>query len=79
MIDRALSGIAIAARRHPPEEPLFAGAGDWTVFNGAYLISSNRAAEFAAVANALARMYAGFQVRLTGPWPPYSFADSPDA
>lgn len=79
MIDRALSGIATATRRNPPEEPLLADATEWMVFNGAYLVSRDRAAEFTAVATALARAHSGLQVRLTGPWPPYSFAESLEA
>ncbi len=79
MIDRTLSGIAIAARRNPPEEPLLADATEWMIFNGAYLIRGGRAAEFTAATNALAGAHPGLQVRLTGPWPPYSFADSVEA
>jgi hypothetical protein len=49
------------------------------VFNGSYLLSVDRAAEFAAVANALATVQAGVRAHLTGPWPPYSFAEPREA
>jgi hypothetical protein len=49
------------------------------VFNGSYLLSGDRAAEFAAVANALAKVQAGVRAHLTGPWPPYSFAEPHEA
>jgi gas vesicle protein GvpL/GvpF len=79
VIDRALSGIAIATRRHPAEDPLLAGSEEWMVLNGAYLLSRDRAGEFTAVANALARVQAGLRAHLTGPWPPYSFAEPQEA
>jgi DNA-binding NarL/FixJ family response regulator len=74
VIDRALSDIAIASRRHPACEAL-TDAGESMVFNGSYLLRGDRAAEFAAVANALARAQTGVRAHLTGPWPPYSFAE----
>jgi hypothetical protein len=78
VVDRALSGIAIASRRHPACEPL-TDSGESMVFNGSYLLSVDRAAEFAAVANALATVQAGVRAHLTGPWPPYSFAEPREA
>lgn len=78
VIDRALSGIAIASRRHSACEPL-TDSGESMVFNGSYLLSVDRAAEFAAVANALATVQAGVRAHLTGPWPPYSFAEPREA
>ena len=75
VIDRALSGIAVAARRQEAAGPCFDGPDRWLVLNAAYLLNSDRAAEFAAVARALARTHDGLRADLTGPWPPYSFAD----
>ncbi len=71
LIDRALSGIAVAARRQEAADLRF----DGLVLNAAYLLNSDRAEEFAAVARALARTHEGLHADLTGPWPPYSFAD----
>lgn len=75
MIDRALSGIAVATRRHPAADPRIDGNEKFLVLNAAYLLNSERASEFAAVARALARVNQGVRADLTGPWPPYSFAD----
>jgi Gas vesicle synthesis protein GvpL/GvpF len=75
VIDRALSGIAVATRRQDAADPLEDGPGKWLVLNAAYLLNSDRAGEFAAVARALARVHKGLRADLTGPWPPYSFAD----
>jgi hypothetical protein len=77
MIDRALSGIAVAARRQAAAEPGPGGPENWLVLNAAYLLNSDRAGEFAAVARALAGTHTGIRADLTGPWPPYSFADLP--
>ena len=75
MIDRALSGIAVATRRHPAADPRLDDSEKFLVLNAAYLLNSERASEFAAVARALARVNEGVRADLTGPWPPYSFAD----
>src|SRR5215469_6435043 len=75
MIDRALSGIAVATRRQTAAEPSLDGPENWLVLNAAYLLNSDRAEEFAAVARALAGTHSGMRADLTGPWPPYSFAD----
>ena len=75
VIDRTLSGIAVATRRQPAADPRFDGPEQWLVLNAAYLLDSDRAGEFAAVARALARAHDGVRADLTGPWPPYSFAD----
>ncbi len=75
VIDRALSGIAVATRRQDAADPLVDGPEKWLVLNAAYLLNSDRAGEFAAVARALARVHKGLRADLTGPWPPYSFAD----
>jgi hypothetical protein len=75
MIDRALSGMAVATRRQAAAEPSLDGPGNWLVLSAAYLLNSDRAGEFAAVARALAGTYTGMRADLTGPWPPYSFAD----
>jgi len=75
MIDRALTGIAIATRHHSAQDPRFGSSDKCLVLNATYLVLSDRAGEFAAVARALTRAHQGMGVGLTGPWPPYSFAD----
>lgn len=75
-----LSELAAAARRHPlQDQPPAATAGQEAagqmVLNGAYLVPSAGAAQFAAAARAVVADLAGFRLEVTGPWPPYSFAD----
>lgn len=74
-IDRALSGIAIARRRYPSPAPKSVSGPGAMVLNCAYLLRQDRAAEFTTVAKALDRVAAGIHTDLTGPWPPYSFAE----
>jgi Gas vesicle synthesis protein GvpL/GvpF len=75
MVDRALAGIAIASRHYAPQDPRIDSTGKSLVLNAAYLVLSDRAGEFTAVARALTRAQRGMGAGLTGPWPPYSFAD----
>jgi gas vesicle protein GvpL/GvpF len=75
MVDRALAGIAIASRHYAPQDPRIDGSEKSLVLNAAYLVLSDRASEFTAVARALTRAHRGMGAGLTGPWPPYSFAD----
>jgi hypothetical protein len=75
MIDRALTGIAIASRHHTAQDPRFDISEKGVVLNAAYLVFSDRAGEFATVARALTRAHQEVGADLTGPWPPYSFAD----
>lgn len=75
MMDRALAGIAVASRHFAAEQPSLDGNENFLVLNASYLVLSDRADEFAAVTRALARAQLGVGAGLTGPWPPYSFAD----
>jgi hypothetical protein len=78
-IDRALSDMAIEARRHPAPDLRFASDDGWLVLNGVYLVSASRAGEFADLAQRLAAEHAALRAQVTGPWPPYSFVDCRDA
>lgn len=75
IVDRALAGIAIASRHYAPQDPRIDSGEKSLVLNAAYLVLSDRASEFTAVARALTRPHQGMGAGLTGPWPPYSFAD----
>jgi gas vesicle protein GvpL/GvpF len=77
-----LSRLAVAGRQHQPQDTPAAGsrstgARDVMVLNGAYLVAVADLAEFAAGARAAVAELAGFRLDVTGPWPPYSFADGP--
>jgi len=78
-IDRALSGIAIAARRHPVSYLRLEDSDGLMVLNGVYLLDAGRAAEFSRIAQHLAEAHAALRAQVSGPWPPYSFADRRDA
>lgn len=75
--DRAhaeLSGIAVAARLHPPQDPQLSGKAEWMILNAAYLVDDARGGEFGAVVRRLSGLRPGVSFQLTGPWAPYSFA-----
>ncbi|ETK35508.1 GvpL/GvpF family gas vesicle protein [Microbispora sp. ATCC PTA-5024] len=67
----ALGEIAVAGRRHRPQDPQLSGRNDVMVLNGAYLVDPDRDGEFAAALDAFRGE--GMDVELTGPWAPYSF------
>jgi hypothetical protein len=73
-IARALSGIAIKTQRRPASVPL-AGEARRLVVDGAYLLDSERAPEFASIVETTAAAHAALRAEVNGPWPPYSFAD----
>jgi hypothetical protein len=73
-IAQALSGVAIKTRRRPASVPL-AGEAAHLVVDGAYLLDTERAEEFASIVETTAAAHAALRAELNGPWPPYSFAD----
>lgn len=75
----ALSLGVAAARQHPPQNPQLARGQGLMVLNGAYLVDDAHQDRFADRARAmLAELdLAGFRLDVTGPWPPYSFAEGP--
>jgi len=75
-IGYVLSDLAVATRRHPFPYPR---AGDRRmVLNGSYLLDADRADEFTEIVESVAAMHAALRADVTGPWPPYSFADRQD-
>jgi hypothetical protein len=62
-IDRALSGIAIAARRHPASYLRFEDSDGLMVLNGVYLLDAERAAEFSGIAQNLIEAHAALRPR----------------
>jgi len=75
-IGQALSEIAVATRRRPAPDPRFGADFGWMVLNGAYLLEAERAEEFAEIVASVTAEHAALRADVTGPWPPYSFADS---
>jgi hypothetical protein len=74
-IGQALSDIAVATRHHPSPDPRFGADSGWMVLNGAYLLEAERAEEFAEIVASVTAEHAALRADVTGPWPPYSFAD----
>ncbi|MEU1877786.1 GvpL/GvpF family gas vesicle protein [Streptosporangium sp. NPDC020072] len=72
-VDAALSAVAVASRRHRPQDPELSGREEWMVLNGAYLVDDDLADEFVATLDTLRGR--GLDLELTGPWAPYSFTD----
>lgn len=77
-IHARLSGLAAEARLHPPQAPQLTGVRAQMILNAAYLLDDRRSGEFADAVAALAREHPAVRLELTGPWPPYSFAGTPE-
>ncbi|HEY2505686.1 MAG TPA: GvpL/GvpF family gas vesicle protein [Streptosporangiaceae bacterium] len=73
-IAAALSALALATRRRPVSAPL-PGTAPQVLFDGAYLLDADRAREFASIVESVPAEHVALRAELTGPWPPYSFAD----
>jgi hypothetical protein len=71
-IDGALAALAVASRRHVPQDPQLSGRNEWMVLNNAYLIDDDRRDEFTTAVDSLRD--SDIDLQLTGPWAPYSFA-----
>ncbi|HET7357351.1 MAG TPA: GvpL/GvpF family gas vesicle protein [Nocardioidaceae bacterium] len=63
---------AVARRRLQPQDPRLARHEGTMVLNAAYLVDADE--PFADTAEGAASRWAGLQVEVNGPWPPYSFA-----
>jgi hypothetical protein len=74
-VHQELGARAEAAARHRPHDRRLTGEAGTMVLNGAYLVEARRAAEFADAVTDLAGHHPALRLTLTGPWPPYSFAD----
>ncbi|MFI7027116.1 GvpL/GvpF family gas vesicle protein [Microbispora rosea] len=71
LLHAELGRIAVASRRHRPQDPQLSGRSESMVLNGAYLVDPAREEEFAAVLDGYRDRF--LDVELTGPWAPYSF------
>jgi Gas vesicle synthesis protein GvpL/GvpF len=66
---------AAASTLLPPQHPELSRRSGQMLLNGAYLVHSSRAAEFASVARELGERHReiGIDLELSGPWAPYNF------
>jgi hypothetical protein len=74
-IGQALSAIAVATRRNPSPGPPPDDRTRWPLLHAAYLLSTERADEFGETVRALTAQNDALRADVTGPWPPYSFAE----
>jgi hypothetical protein len=75
-IDRTLSALAENRRQYRPQHAQLSGGRGENVLNVAYLVAEERSAAFVDRFVALRDAASDFQVELTGPWAPYSFAEA---
>jgi hypothetical protein len=73
-IHTTLAEVAVASRRHRPQDRRLSGQAATMVLNGAYLLDEDRSEDFVAAVARLDERHRGIRLELTGPWPPYSFA-----
>ena len=73
-----LTAKATDARLHPPQSAQLSGVRQPMLLNAAYLLDPSDAATFTAAVAGQATAHPELRVELTGPWPPYSFADGDD-
>lgn len=69
-----LAALAAGARTHPPQSRTLAGDDAPMILNAAYLVDDEHARSFAGAVAECDRDNDAIRVRLTGPWPPYSFS-----
>lgn len=74
-LDTVLAGMAVAVHRGPPAARSPGGPAEPMVLNNAYLVNRDRAEEFTGGLHQQAAHLPQLRLRLTGPWPAYSFVD----
>ncbi|MBM0232278.1 GvpL/GvpF family gas vesicle protein [Micromonospora sp. STR1_7] len=78
-VHSALCELAVAGRRHAPQDRRLSGASAPMVLNGAYLVDVAALSRFTELVDSLGGRYPGLHLELTGPWPAYSFvAERPE-
>lgn len=75
-IHAELAGRAVGARLHPPQSPQLSGTKAAMLLNAAYLIGRSDGTGFAAAVASAAQSHPELRLEVTGPWPPYSFAEA---
>lgn len=71
----SLEEIAVEAVLSPPQRPEASGHPLPMILNGSYLVADAEQAGFEEAVTGPARELppSGIELRMTGPWPPYSF------
>ncbi|HEY2550596.1 MAG TPA: GvpL/GvpF family gas vesicle protein [Streptosporangiaceae bacterium] len=78
LVHARLCDLALDWRLHPPQAPQLTGSTVQMVLNATYLLDECQAANFAAAVAVLGQEQSCLRLDLTGPWPPYSFAEVGD-
>ena len=73
-----LTARAAGARLHPPQSAQLSGVRQPMLLNAAYLLNPSDTVTFTAAVAGQATAHRELRIELTGPWPPYSFADDGD-
>jgi hypothetical protein len=74
-IHAVLLRCAVDGKRKAPIDESPSGAGPWTVLDGSYLVDGDVVDLFMETITALERSTARIRLEVTGPWPPYHFAE----
>ena len=77
-VDTAVTALAVASRTHRLQDATLSGTSEPMVLNRAHLVPVERAGELAALVDTLAE-HPRIRVEVTGPWVPYSFAQTQQA
>jgi hypothetical protein len=70
-----LAAVAADWVQHPPQPGAATGRDEPMLLNCAYLVDDDRIPMFRSAVSALSADLGDLDLELTGPWPPYSFAD----
>jgi len=74
-IHAVLLRCAVDGKRKSPVDDNPSGKGPWTVLDGSYLVDGDVVGLFMETITALEKSTARITIEVTGPWPPYSFAE----
>lgn len=74
-IHAELVTVGVASRRHPAQDQRLGGYAGRMILNGAYLVDRDRIDDLQAAVTRLESRLPNVRFELTGPWPPYSFAE----
>ncbi|MGQ5259352.1 GvpL/GvpF family gas vesicle protein [Micromonospora sp. ZYX-F-536] len=78
-VHAALCELAVAGRRHAPQDRRLSGVATPMVLNGAYLLDLAALPAFTDLVRVLGDRHPEIRLELTGPWPAYSFvAERPE-
>jgi Gas vesicle synthesis protein GvpL/GvpF len=73
-VHASLSGVSVATRVLPAQDPQLTGLTGTMALNGAYLVDHGRREQFEREVAAVRARFPDLTVETGGPWPPYSFA-----